>query len=77
MPTFFIIDGVKIEFFYNEHDPPHFHASIAEFEGLINIDDPHFMRGNLPKSKKKRILNWAKENKTILMEIWDSMRIGD
>ena len=74
MPTFFIIEGVKIEFFYNDHVPPHFHATIAEFEALISIRDQQILKGDLPKNKRKKILKWATKNETILMEIWESMR---
>ena len=31
MPVVAIIDGVKIEFYPDEHPPPHFHARYAEF----------------------------------------------
>jgi hypothetical protein len=74
MPTFFIIEGVKIELFYNDHVPPHFHATIAEYEALIAIKSQEIIRGDLPKNKKKKILKWSKENESILMEIWNSMR---
>lgn len=74
MPTFFIVDGVKIEFYYNDHVPPHFHATIAEFEALIEIETATILRGDLPKNKRKKILKWATENETILMEIWEQMR---
>ncbi|MBK6904830.1 MAG: DUF4160 domain-containing protein [Saprospirales bacterium] len=37
MPTFFIIDGIKVDFYYNDHLPPHFHAVYAEFEELVEI----------------------------------------
>lgn len=74
MPTFFIIDGVKIEFFYNDHLPPHYHASIAEYEALISIKSHEIIQGSLPNKKKKKILTWSKANEKILMEIWESMR---
>ena len=77
MPTFFIIEGVKIEFYYNDHVPPHFHATIAEYEALIAITTQQIIKGELPKSKKKKILKWATENEGLLMEIWESMRINN
>jgi len=74
MPTFFIIEGVKIELFYNDHVPPHFHAKIAEFEALISIREQTILKGGLPKNKRKKIIKWAIENEDILMEIWESLR---
>jgi hypothetical protein len=29
MPTIAIVDGVKIQMFYDDHTPPHFHAIIS------------------------------------------------
>ncbi|AEE50974.1 DUF4160 domain-containing protein [Haliscomenobacter hydrossis] len=62
MPTFFIIDGVKIDFYYNDHVPPHFHAIYAEYEVLIEIESLKIHRGSLPKPQQKKILKWAKAN---------------
>lgn len=74
MPTFFIIDGVKIDFYYNDHVPPHFHAIYAEYEVLIEIESLKIHRGSLPKPQQKKILKWAKANQAQLKEIWEAMR---
>lgn len=74
MPTFFIIDGVKIELYYKDHNPPHFHAIIAENDALIEIKSLVILQGKLPKNKEKIILTWAKENQKTLMGIWNSLR---
>ena len=66
MPTYFIIDGVKIELYYKDHNPPHFHAIISEYDALIDINTQKIIEGSLPKSKEKRIKKWAYEHKEIL-----------
>ena len=38
MPTVAVIDGIKIEFYFDEHPPPHFHAKYAEYRAVIRID---------------------------------------
>ena len=38
MPAVAIVDGVKIMFYANEHPPAHFHAKIAEFQTVVDID---------------------------------------
>lgn len=39
MPTMVaLVDGVKIQFYANEHPPPHFHAEFAEHRGVIDIE---------------------------------------
>jgi len=37
MPTYFIIDGVKVEFYFKDHNPPHFHAIFSEYDAMIKI----------------------------------------
>ncbi|MEM6396663.1 MAG: DUF4160 domain-containing protein [Bacteroidota bacterium] len=73
MPTFFTIEGVKIQLFYKDHAPPHFHTKFAEHKSIIRIDSLEIIEGSLPKNKKKLILEWAKENKGTLEEIWNDL----
>lgn len=70
MPTFFIIEGVKICLFFDDHNPPHFHAFIGEYEAVVAILNNVILKGDLPKRKKQKILTWAECNKEDLMEIW-------
>lgn len=74
MPTFFIIDGIKILFYFNDHNPPHFHALFGGYELVIEIKTLKIMEGNLPKSQLKKVKAFATENQEILLEIWDQMR---
>jgi len=37
MPTIAIVDGVKIQMFYDDHAPPHFHAVLGGEEAWIVI----------------------------------------
>lgn len=73
MPTFFTVSGVKIQLFFKDHAPPHFHTSIAEFKAIVKIEDGEILEGEIPKNKKKKILSWAEQNKEILMEIWNEL----
>lgn len=74
MSTFFIVDGVKIELYYKDHNPPHFHAIIAGSNALIEIETQKILEGKLPRNKKKKVLKWAKENKDTLLAIWNELR---
>ena len=73
MPTFFTIAGVRICLYFNDHNPPHFHALFAEYEALIAIKSAKILEGNLPKKKLKIVKEFAKKNKVLLLEIWDEM----
>ena len=68
MPTIKIIEGTKIDVYSREHPPPHFHAIYAEHEELIEIETLETYTGKIPNNKRKKVVNWAKDNKQILSE---------
>ncbi|NUQ25050.1 MAG: DUF4160 domain-containing protein [Saprospiraceae bacterium] len=70
MPTYFTFDGIKIDLYFDDHAPPHFHAIYAEYEELIVIQTLDSYQGYLPAKQRKRVIKWARENQSILMEIW-------
>ncbi|MEZ4850870.1 MAG: DUF4160 domain-containing protein [Bacteroidia bacterium] len=74
MPTYFRFDGIKIDLYFNDHVPPHFHAIYAEYEELIEIQTLQTYQGTLPTRQHKKVIKWAEENQQILMEIWESLR---
>lgn len=59
MPVVATVDGVSILFYANEHPPPHFHARIAEFRAVIDIDELRVTHGSLPVAKRRHVLAWA------------------
>jgi hypothetical protein len=72
MPTVAIIDGVKIQFYSDEHPPPHFHAVFAEFVAQIQI----VLRGSLPPNKLDTVMTWASNNCDGLMRAWAALAAG-
>lgn len=70
MPAFYVIEGIKIQLFFRDHNPPHFYTDFAEHKALISITDLEIMEGELPKKKRKKIIAWAKDHQEELMEIW-------
>ena len=55
MPAFYTIEGVKIVLYFGDHNPPHFHATIAEYDALIEIKTLEVLEGDLPKKKQKKV----------------------
>jgi hypothetical protein len=39
MPTVALVEGAMIAFFYNDHEPAHFHASYGDLEMKVRIRD--------------------------------------
>jgi hypothetical protein len=70
MPTIAIVDGVKIQLFYNDHDPAHFHAIIGGSEALIAIRSLEILRGSLPPGKLRQVIEWAREHQAALALNW-------
>jgi hypothetical protein len=73
MPVVANVDGVKIEFYPDEHPPPHFHARFAEYIAQIDIRSSLILRGSLPPAKRGRVLKWAAERRTALMDAWTAV----
>ena len=68
MPTIKIIDSVKIDLYSREHPPPHFHAIYADFEALITIENFEIYASRLPKPQLNKVINWARDNQTMLLD---------
>jgi len=70
IPTIAIVDGVKIQIFYNDHVPAHFHAILADDEVLVAIASLDVIRGSLPPAKLRRVLAWARDHQGELALNW-------
>ena len=70
MPAIAMVDGVKIQMFYNDHTPPHFHATLGGDEVLIAISGLDVVRGSLPPASLRRVMAWAREHQGQLALNW-------
>ena len=59
MPQISYFLGVIIRMFYREHNPPHFHAVYADFEGIIDIEKNEIIGGELPSSVLEIATEWT------------------
>jgi hypothetical protein len=71
MPEISLFCGIRITMFYNDHNPPHFHAEYSGNKALINIQDSCVMRGSLPNRQLKFVLAWCELHKDELMQNWE------
>jgi hypothetical protein len=71
MPQISYFLGVIIRMFYRDHNPPHFHAVCANFEGIIDIEKNEIIGGDL----SPRVLVLVKEctalHQNELMDNWE------
>lgn len=71
MPCIHIIDSIRINIYFDDHNPPHFHAIYAEHEELIIIENLETYAGSLPKKQRKKVIQWATNHQDFLWENWD------
>ncbi|MDR1860287.1 MAG: DUF4160 domain-containing protein [Bacteroidales bacterium] len=74
MPTISSFLGIVISMYFNDHNPPHFHAKYNDFRVMIAIDSFAIIDGNLPPRILGLVLEWAAEHKAELTENWDSLK---
>jgi len=61
--------------YYNDHNPPHFHAQYGEFKAEINIGDFALSYGSLPPKALGLVIEWASTHKKELEENWAMARL--
>lgn len=68
MPQISSFYGIIILMYWNDHNPPHFHAEYGEFEILICIADLSIYSGYIPSRALGLVIEWASLHKAELME---------
>ncbi len=51
MPEISRFYGIVIRMYYDEHNPPHFHARYGDDEGVVQIDSVQMVEGFLGNKK--------------------------
>ena len=78
MPTISRFYGIVIGMFFDEHEPPHFHAKYAEYEASSDIRNFSLLRGKLPPKALSLVVEWAATHQQELLEDWElAMQHGD
>lgn len=73
MPEISRFYGIIIYMFYNEHNPPHFHAKYQEYEAVIVIES-EIVKGEMPRRALNLIYDWIDFHKNELMVNWNLMK---
>ncbi len=60
--------------FYDDHAPPHFHASYAEHEAMVAIDTLDVIEGSLPQRPLALVVEWAIAHRAELRNDWELAR---
>jgi hypothetical protein len=60
--------------YFDEHNPPHFHARYGSDNAEIGIDPVVVLMGSLPRRALELVMDWAELHRAELMENWNRMR---
>ena len=70
MPTISTFYGIEIRMYYDDHQPPHFHAIYAEYTAQVRIADGEVMDGTLPARAQRLVREWSAIRREALVEDW-------
>ncbi len=71
MPRVCEFYGIVIWLYYDEHPPPHFHATYGEHVVQVAIDSLDVLAGNLPTRAMRLLREWGQLHKRELAAMWD------
>ena len=74
MPEISRFFGIVIAMYFNEHNPPHFHARYGNDKVEIDIESLSVLAGRLPPRAMGLVIEWASRHQAELMENWKLAR---
>ena len=76
MPEICRFFGIIIRMFFDEHDPPHFHAEYQGNKAVFDLNG-NIMKGNLnSKTATRLVREWIDLHLRELNEDWELVRAG-
>ncbi len=76
MPEISRFLGIVIQMYFDEHNPPHFHAKYGEHKAQIEIKNFALINGYLPPKVLGLVIEWAELNRDSLLKNWETMQSG-
>ena len=70
MPEICRFYGIIIAMFYDEHNPPHFHARYGDYKVSIDIRSLSVLEGKFPPRALGLVIEWASLHQEELMKDW-------
>lgn len=71
MPEISRFFGIVIKMFFDDHNPPHFHAEYADSVALIGIRTLAVFSGRLPPRAMGLVIEWAMLHQQELLADWE------
>jgi Domain of unknown function (DUF4160) len=77
VPTISRFFGIVIAMFFDDHDPPHFHARHSGGSAKVRIDPVEVIDSSLGRRQLRLVLAWAELHHEELLENWRLARAGE
>ena len=74
MPEISRFYGIIIAMFWDDHNPPHFHARYGQHKAAIEIESFRILDGSLPPRALGLVVEWASQHVDELMKNWEEAR---
>jgi len=74
MPRLSAFYGIVIFMYWDDHDPPHYHAIYAQHEALIVLADRSVLRGSLPPRALRLVRTWHRLHQKELESAWEQAK---
>ncbi len=77
LPQISVFYGIIILIYYNDYNPPHFHAEYNDYEILITINDLSIYKGSgLPPKAFSMVMEWGMLHQEELKGAWNNCSTG-
>ena len=73
MPEISRFFGIVIRMYFDDHNPPHFHATYAGNESKVGIEPIAVLDGALPNRAASMVFEWAALHQAELMQNWNRL----
>jgi hypothetical protein len=74
MPRICYFLGISIYMYWNEHQPPHFHAVYGDYAAIVSIETGNVIQGKLSKKVSQLVREWTELHREELLENWQLAR---
>ena len=74
MPEISRFFGIIIAMFFDEHNPPHFHARYGKDGVAIEVRTLKVLEGKIPPRALGLVIEWASQHQEELLQNWELAR---
>jgi hypothetical protein len=74
MPEIARFFGIIIALFYDDHNPPHFHARYGSEKIIVEIESLKVLEGKISPRALGLIIEWATQHQSELKADWDLVK---